>query len=309
MGQRAGARGCAHWSEWAAINSGSYHLDGLRRCTEAVVREFRDLGGDEQWLDLPPQIVMNQNGELIERPLGQAVRIVKRPDAARRVLLAIHVDTVYGPDDPFRAVTQPDANTLRGPGVIDAKGGLAVMLASLEAWSSARRRRTSAGRCSSTPTRRWARPARALFDSPGEGTRSGLLFEPAMPDGSLVAERKGSGISPLVVRGRSAHAGRNFHAGRNAVVALADFVMRLNRTQYAAWRRHHQRRKIEGGGAVNVVPDRGVVPLQCPRRRPPGTARHRSAKLAELARRVLHRDGYRFTLHGSFSARRRCPTA
>src|SRR3954469_8028736 len=82
--------------DWASINSGSYHLDGLQRCTEVVVSEFRALGGDEQWLDLPPQTLITAVGEIAQRPLGRAVRIVKRPDARRKVLLAIHVDTVYG---------------------------------------------------------------------------------------------------------------------------------------------------------------------------------------------------------------------
>src|SRR5215218_6026761 len=119
-------------TEWAGINSGSYHVEGLRRCTEAVVREFRPLGGDEQWIDLPPHELIDDRGETSRRPLGRAVRIVKRAHAERRVLLAIHVDTVYGPDDPFQRVTR-DGDTLRGPGVVDAKGGLAVMLVALEA--------------------------------------------------------------------------------------------------------------------------------------------------------------------------------
>src|SRR5687767_164541 len=120
-------------TEWAAINSGSYHVEGLRRCTDAVVREFRPLGGDEEWIDLPPHVVVDDQGQPTQRPLGQAVRIVKRPNARRRVLLAIHVDTVYAPEDPFQQVTMAGRNTLRGPGVVDAKGGLAVMLAALEA--------------------------------------------------------------------------------------------------------------------------------------------------------------------------------
>src|SRR5216110_2553997 len=48
--------------------------------------------------------------------------------APLRVLLNIHIDTVYPADHPFQRVEQIDHNTLRGPGVIDAKGGLVVML-------------------------------------------------------------------------------------------------------------------------------------------------------------------------------------
>jgi len=50
-----------------------------------------------------------------------------------RVLLGIHYDTVYGPDHPFQHVTRVDDNTLQGPGVADAKGGIVVMLMALEA--------------------------------------------------------------------------------------------------------------------------------------------------------------------------------
>ena len=85
-------------------------------------------------------------GDEIEQPLGEALSIRKRPDAPRRVFLGIHADTVYGPDDPFQQVEQVDANTLRGPGVVDAKGGLAVMLVALERWSEARWRRASGGK-------------------------------------------------------------------------------------------------------------------------------------------------------------------
>src|SRR2546428_3235445 len=121
-------------AEWAGINSGSLHLEGLERCTAAVVREFAALGGEVRWIDLPGQPHLIDSGELVDRPLGRAVHIAKRPAAARRVLLAIHVDTVYGPNDPFQRVSLLDRNTLRGPGVVDAKGGLAVMLVAIEAF-------------------------------------------------------------------------------------------------------------------------------------------------------------------------------
>lgn len=289
--------------EWAAINSGSYHLEGLRRCTEAVVREFRGLGGDEQWIDLPPHVVVDDRGVMTERPLGRAVRIVKRPDARRRVLLAIHVDTVYGPDDPFQIVTlAEDQNTLRGPGVVDAKGGLAVMLAALEALE----RSTVAERVGWTvlinPDEELGSPGSShLFDALAKTHDLGLLFEPAMPDGSLVAARKGSGNFTAVMRGRAAHAGRDFHLGRNAIVALAEFIGRLNQLNGAGGGVTVNVGRIEGGGAVNVVPDLATCRFNV-RVTTADEQRGVEGELRAIRERFGSLEGYHLVLHGAFTA-------
>src|SRR5262249_20987572 len=101
-------------TEWANINSGSNHLAGLERCAGAIRPVLERLG---------PTITSEQG----------VIVASKRPEAPVRVLLGIHYDTVYGPDDPFQRVTQIDENTLNGPGVADAKGGIVVMLTALEA--------------------------------------------------------------------------------------------------------------------------------------------------------------------------------
>src|SRR5689334_19441109 len=96
-------------TEWANINSGSHHPTGLERCAGPFRRDLERLGGT----------ITGEQGVIVAS---------KRPDAPVRVLLGIHYDTVYGPDDPFQRVTRVDKNTLSGPGVADAKGGIVVML-------------------------------------------------------------------------------------------------------------------------------------------------------------------------------------
>src|SRR3546814_6606987 len=49
------------------------------------------------------------------------------------MLFTGHMDTVYPADHPFQDQRFLDANTLNGPGVADMKGGLALLLAALEA--------------------------------------------------------------------------------------------------------------------------------------------------------------------------------
>src|SRR3954465_520013 len=90
--------------EWANINSGSHNPAGLERCAGAIRPELERLGA---------RITTQAGGTIAP----------KRPEAPVRVLLGIHYDTVYGPDDPFQRVARTDENTLNGPGVADAKGG------------------------------------------------------------------------------------------------------------------------------------------------------------------------------------------
>jgi glutamate carboxypeptidase len=287
---------------WASINSGSYNVTGLRRCTEAVVQEFRGLRGEERWLDLPPQRVMNESGDLVEHALGRAVRITKRAEARRRVLLAIHVDTVYGPDDPFREVTLVEPNTLRGPGVVDAKGGLAVMLAALEALERSPDAAGLGWTVLINPDEELGSPGSGhLFDALAKEHDLGLLFEPALPDGSLAAARRGSGNFTTVVRGRSAHAGRDPHAGRNAIHALAEFIAKLNGMNDVGAGITVNVGRVEGGGAVNVVPDRASCRFNV-RVTSPGDREAVEERLKTLVERFNSREGYSLSLHGSFSA-------
>ena len=116
---------------WSAINSGSYHLDGLRRMRSALEEAFSPLGGAAETLHLQPITQINAHGMPFEVPMAEALRITKRPEAPIQVLLVGHMDTVYGIDHPFQKATRIDANTLNGPGVADLKGGLAIMLHAL----------------------------------------------------------------------------------------------------------------------------------------------------------------------------------
>src|SRR5437764_196649 len=81
---------------WSAINSGSHHLAGLERMAAALGEAFGHLGGELRWIDLTPAQLVDATGKVIPQPLGRALQIVKRPQAPRRALLAIHYDTVYG---------------------------------------------------------------------------------------------------------------------------------------------------------------------------------------------------------------------
>lgn len=83
----------------------------------------------------------------------------------------------------------------------------------------------------------------------------GLVFEAALPDGSIVRKRKGAGTFAAVSRGISAHTGRDFAGGRNAIRHLAGFIEKFERLNGSTPGVIFNTGWISGGGPVNVIPD------------------------------------------------------
>lgn len=289
-------------AEWAEINSGTWNAAGVNRIGENVRAELQRLDCDVRTIELPPQEWVEPSGETSHRSLGHALHATKRSGGPLRVLLAIHLDTVYPVDDPFQHATRLDENTLRGPGVADAKGGLIVLLTALEALE----RSPFAGRVRwevlLNPDEEIGSPASsALFVDAAQRNDVGLLFEPALPDGTLAGARKGSGNFTAVVTGRSAHAGRDPQAGRNAIHALAEFVVGVAAINNPRDGVIANVGRIEGGTAPNVVPDRAVCRFNL-RVDTIEQQRHVDAQLAALARQIDQREGYTLRLTGGFTA-------
>jgi glutamate carboxypeptidase len=83
----------------------------------------------------------------------------------------------------------------------------------------------------------------------------GLALEPALPDGSLVVERPGSGQFMLEARGKAAHVGRDFASGISAINALSQSVLDAAKIADPANGLICSIGRIIGGVAPNVVPD------------------------------------------------------
>lgn len=285
--------------ELARISSGSHNLAGLAACADVIARDAATIG-DVRIEPLPPCPRIDSAGDVVQCFLGQVIRITRRPAAPLQVLLCIHYDTVYGVDHPFKAVTELSPGVLCGPGLTDAKGGLVVMLTALAAlerspfaggigWEAIINPDEEIGSPGSTP----------LLAEAAKRHHLGLLYEPAMPDGGLVSARKGSGNFTLVVRGRAAHAGRNPADGRNAIHALAEVISAVAAMHGAMPGITTNVGLVEGGGAVNVVPDLAIA--RCNVR--VATADEQQfveQSLRQIIGGINARDGFRAELHGGF---------
>lgn len=239
-------------------NSGTYHLDGLQLVKEILVSEYARLGADLHVRSIEPQACVDDSGQLITRPLGPLLHLVKRPEVRPRVLLCIHMDTVYAAESDFQTCVWEEQNRLNGPGVADAKGGLVVMLYALQAFESSPWADQLGWEVIINPDEEIGSVGSASFLAERAGQADvGLLFEPLLPDGKLVSTRKGTGNFEFVFRGRSAHSGRDFDAGRNAAVACCKMmsdIWHLNERAGATFNVG----RITGGGALNMVPDLAI---------------------------------------------------
>lgn len=254
----------AEWSDemvdlvqqWSKINSGSRNLAGLARMERAVLEAFAPLGAEVSFVELGDSEFVNEQGVVEHVANGRSIRLVKNPSANRRVLITGHTDTVFPLDSDFQEPKWLDENTINGPGVADMKGGIIVALNALRAFEMTPYSGSIGWEVILSPDEETGSlMSAAILSERAKAADIGLTYEPALADGTLAGERKGSGNYTVIVRGRAAHAGREFHAGRNAVVALSEIIGDLAALSDKKPELTVNPAIISGGSAPNVVPD------------------------------------------------------
>ncbi|RJQ83805.1 MAG: hydrolase [Desulfobacteraceae bacterium] len=287
--------------EWSRINSGSHHLEGLARMCAVLQEAFAVLEAEMEVLDCDPMAHVNGAGEVENLPLGKALHLVKRPDAAVQVFLGGHMDTVFGKDHPFQETRRPDGRRLCGPGAADLKGGLVVMLTALQALEQSPFAPGIGWEVLINPDEEIGSPGSArLLTACARRNQMGLLYEPALADGALAGVRKGSGNFTVVVRGRAAHAGRDFQRGRNAIVALAEYTQALHALNGRREGVTINPGQVEGGGAVNIVPDLAILRFNT-RISALEDRQWLEEQLIGLDQQFVQRDGITLRRHGQFT--------
>ncbi|WP_210398031.1 hydrolase [Motiliproteus sediminis] len=287
--------------ELAEINSGSFNAAGVNRVGARLAEYAREhFGLSAEVLPVTPYQQVNPDGSISQFELGNAIRLRQRPEAPLQLFFCAHLDTVFAIDSPFQQVLWLDDDTLNGPGVTDLKGGIAVLLNALEAlersplaervgWELLFNPDEEIGSIGSAP----------LISDAATRCDLGMIYEPCFPDGNLAGERKGSGNFSIVVEGRSAHAGREHHLGRNAIRALCDMISAIDDLNGQRDGVTINPGFIEGGGALNVVPDRALGRFNIRIAHPDDEAWF-LAELEAIRARISDRDGIAVKLHGGF---------
>ncbi|HYD25122.1 MAG TPA: hydrolase [Croceibacterium sp.] len=290
----------ARTERWCAINSGTGNLAGLARQADELAGALSALPGEVELRDPAAVTSVDAAGREVAIEHGRHMVLRVRPAAERRMLLTGHMDTVFPPDHPFQQGCWLDDDTLNAPGAADMKGGLAVMLAALEAFeASAAAASLGYDVMVNADEETGSLSSAALIAELARGKAAALTYEPAaLPDGTLAHARGGSGNYSVVVTGRSAHAGRNPEEGRNALVAAAALAVALKALEHDGLKANPAR--IDGGSAHNVVPDHAVLRFNV-RPRTTLAADNFARDLVALLRTVEREHDVALALHGGIT--------
>ena len=200
--------------EMVTIESGTMDLPGLGRMADYAERRLKALG-----LQVERRPSSTAKGEML---IGRV-----QGSGRRKLMLIAHLDTIYWPGTLATQPIKLDGNKLYGPGIADDKGGVAVILHSLDILKAAG----------------WQDYAQltVLFNSDEESQSAGsgetiadvagshdvvLSYEPTAAkamfktEGVLLAAA-GTGTVTMTVSGRASHAGAAPEQGRNALIELA----------------------------------------------------------------------------------------
>jgi glutamate carboxypeptidase len=176
------------------------------------------------------------------------------------VLLLGHFDTVYPLGTLATMPCKISDGNLHGPGVLDMKSGIALMLyaiAALQAWHGSLPRPVTVFLVSDEEVGSYS--SRAITEALAKESAAVLVLEPAGPRGAVKTARKGVGEYILNVKGVAAHAGLDPGKGHSAILELARqiiVVSKLNNLQQGI---SVNPGVIRGGTRTNVIAAEATV--------------------------------------------------
>ena len=247
----------------ADINSGSSNLGGVNKVHDFFDNLFADICDQQRRVELPVVRKMNDLGVMEEISTVPASLYKIRPQAPVQILCTGHTDTVFPEDCSFQT-TWIEGNHLRGPGVADMKGGLIILYHALKAIQDSAFASDIGFTVLLSPDEEIGSPASAsMLTQLAQQADIGMVYEPALEDGTLAGARKGSGNFSIAIKGHATHAGRQFFQGKNAVLAASELSIALAALSNESEGLTVNIGRITGGGAVNIVPDLSVVHFNC----------------------------------------------
>ncbi len=238
--------------ELVEIESPSDNQAAVNRIAEAVAEKFSRLGGEVRFhraKDFGSHLQVNFGGK-----------------SAKPVLLLGHYDTVYPLGTLATMPCRVEHNKLTGPGVLDMKSGIALMLhalAALQEWQGEDWKR-------GTNNKELLRPvtvllvsdeevgsdsSRAITEALAKRAAAVLVLEPSYGrQGAVKTARKGVGDYLLKVTGKAAHAGLDFEKGVNAILELARQIEKISTFTDLKKGLTVNVGIVSGGSRTNVVP-------------------------------------------------------
>ena len=184
------------------------------------------------------------------------------PGDQEPVLLLGHFDTVY----PLGTLSTMPCHThdgrLYGPGVLDMKSGIALMMYAIQAlqtWHGMLPRPITVFLVSDEEV--GSSSSRKITEKLARASVAVLVLEPAAGHGAVKTARKGVGEYTLTVNGVAAHAGLDPATGHSAIVELAHQITAISKLNDLRSGVTVNPGIVRGGTRTNVIAAQAVVEI------------------------------------------------
>jgi glutamate carboxypeptidase len=230
--------------ELVEIESPSDNKPAVDRIAAFLASRFEALGGRTQ-LHRSADF-----GDSLQIDFGETTSANRQP-----VLLLGHYDTVYPIGTLPNMPCKVDNGRLHGPGVLDMKSGIALMLhaiAALQAWYGVLPRPVTVFLVSDEEV--GSHSSRKITEALAKQSAGVLVLEPAAGLRAAVkTARKGVGEYMLRVKGVAAHAGLDPGKGHSAILELARQITVISRLNNLRQGISVNPGVIHGGTRTNVI--------------------------------------------------------
>jgi glutamate carboxypeptidase len=180
---------------------------------------------------------------------------------SKRILMMAHMDTVYPVGTLAKSPFRTEGNRAFGPGIADAKGGIAVILHTLRLIKL--RGFDDFSTISvlfNVDEERGSLGSSELIRATAAQHDVVLSFEPNLAlRESMVFATSGAATVRATVKGKPAHSGVNPEAGVNAMVEAADFVLRTLDLDNIDKAFRFNWTVGTAGKTPNIIPDEAVI--------------------------------------------------
>jgi glutamate carboxypeptidase len=232
------------------IDSGTYTKEGLNQMAELIGRRLKDLGFQVQ--------------RLPQADLGDHLLARKEGPSAKKLFCIGHMDTVFPENEAQRRPFRIEGEKAFGPGVIDMKGGLVVLLFALQALREQQPdlyKKIQMTLLFNSDEEIISPSSTPIVVQEAKGADTVCIFEPIRHRGQVLTKRKGVGRYSLNVYGKAAHAGENPESGISAIQALAKKILDLHALNDYKRGLTVNVGIIKGGSRFNVIADQASAEI------------------------------------------------
>lgn len=171
-------------------------------------------------------------------------------------ILMGHMDTVFFKGEPEKRPFTIKDGKAYGPGVLDMKGGVTILLSTLQALHEAGFEDFPCKvilDADEEPAHAFSN-ASEVIQKEAEGAKCAFNFETGFTDHSLVVQRKGCWRFFMETFGRGCHVGNDPENGRSAILEMAHKIIEIEKLTDYSKQYNVNVGTIEGGTVANAAP-------------------------------------------------------